>query len=220
MFIYLLFLLLIFFFPILIIPLGAFLLLILLLLPFKFTVDSLLNLVMVPSQIYKIATNPTLRKNHGLEHATVNILEREYGHTNLAGYAEDDGFYILGLDNVWQVEEAARRGIQLLKRGQKDLVIHQKCGTSVTVANFISAVIFLLLLLYTGNFSIIYMLVAILAANLVGPFLGQIVQKYFTTTGDVGDMEIEGARYAARDSWQRPAGVFVKTSRIPYISGN
>ena len=46
--------------------------------------------------------------NHALEHATVNILESRYGYKNLAGYAEDNGFYIIGANNIFQVEQAAR----------------------------------------------------------------------------------------------------------------
>ncbi len=205
------------FFPYLLIPFGTFFLLLLLLLPFKFTLDSLINLFSVPSQIYHIATNPVLRKNHALEHATVNILEQEYGYQGLAGYAEDSGFYIIGAVNIWTVEEAARRGLALLNQGFSKLAIHTRCGTSITAANFISAVIFLFLLFYTGNFSIFNMLIAIVMANLAGPLLGQLLQRYFTTSSNVREMEIVSAGYTERKFWNSPVKVFVKTERIPYL---
>jgi hypothetical protein len=217
MFLLFLMLMMIFFFPYLLIPFFAFFVLLAFLLPFKFTVDSLLHLFTIPSQIYQIATNPALRKNHALEHATAHVLEKEYGYRNLAGYAEENGFYIIGADNILVVEEAARKGLALMKRGAEDLAIHSKCGTSITVANFVSALVFLGLIFVTGHFSIINMLFAILFANLTGPLLGQYVQKYFTTSADVDEMEIVSSYYATRNLWNAPVKIFVKTTRIPYL---
>lgn len=205
--------------PYLILPLFLFIGLLLLLIPFKFTLDSIFNLITVPVQLYHIATNPVLRKNHGLEHATVNVLEREFGYKNLAGYAENSGFYIIGADNVHLVEEAARRGLRLMRSGYSDLAIHRRCGTSLTVANFVSAVIFLLLLFYTGYFSLFYIIMAIIIANIVAKPLGMFVQQYFTTTSDVGDIQIVRAEYVNMDNfWNQPVKIFVHTRQIPYIN--
>ncbi|MFW5992435.1 MAG: DUF6391 domain-containing protein [Halanaerobiaceae bacterium] len=215
---FLLFIMLLFVFPYLLLPFGAFFVILIMFLPFKFTFDSIVNLIAVPSQIYKIATNPDLRKNHGLEHATANILEKEYGYQNLAGYARENGFYIIGAHDVWEVEQAARKGLTLMKRGYDELAVHKKCGTSITVVNFISAIIFLLLLFSTGYFSIINMLIAILLANLTGPVLGEVVQKYFTTSGKVAEMEIDSAYVATGNIWGAQPKVFVKTRRIPFVS--
>ena len=139
------------FFPVLLIPLFLFAVFMLFLLPFKFTIDSVFNLVSVPKQIYQIATNSKLQKNHGLEHATINILEDEYGYNKLAGYAEEDGFYIMGVNSTIYVEEAARKGLNLMNKGKNELAIHKRCGTSMTVANFLSAIIFLILLFSPYN---------------------------------------------------------------------
>ncbi len=218
MFYIFLLLMIIFFFPVLFVPFLLFCFLMLVFLPFKFTFDSIFNLFAIPKQIYQIATNPDLRKNHSLEHATVNTLEREYGYKGLAGYAENNGFYIIGVDNIYHVEEAARKGINILKNGQFDFAIHKRCGTSLTVANFLSAIIFLILLFYTGHFSIINMIIAIIIANFIGPYLGQIVQKYLTTTPQIEEMEIVSARYESENSWKQPIKIFVKTQKIPYIN--
>lgn len=207
-----------FFFPLLLIPFLIFGFLLLLFIPFKFTFDSIFSLFAVPKQIYQIATNSDLRRNHALEHATVNTLEKEYGYRGLAGYAGDDGFYIIGVDNIYEVEEAARKGISLLKDGHHNLAIHSRCGTSLTVANFLSAIIFLVLLISTGYFSIINMIIAIIIANLIGPYLGRVVQKNLTTTSQVKEMEIVSACYESKNSWNQPVKIFVKTQRIPYIN--
>ncbi|MFP4016641.1 MAG: DUF6391 domain-containing protein [Halanaerobiales bacterium] len=187
-------------------------------LPFKFTLDSIFNLVMVPSQIYNIATNPILRKNHGLEHATANILEREYGYKNISGYAVDDGFYIIGVPNTMLVEQAARKGLYLMKKGYSDLAIHKSCGTSLTASSFVSAVVFLGLLLSSGYFSIINMVIAILFANIIGPYLGKYLQRYFTTSAEVNEMEVVTSGFAVNKRWNSPPRVFVKTRNIPFVN--
>ena len=128
MFILLLLIMAMFFSPYLLIPVFAFFALLVLLLPFQFTVNSLFHIFTIPGQIYKIATNRVLRMNHALEHATVNVLERKYGYKNLAGYAENNGFFIIGTNNIFQVEQAAREGLSLLKRGEKELAIHESVG--------------------------------------------------------------------------------------------
>lgn len=222
---YLLLLLILFglFFPVLLIPLFLIAIFMLFFLPFKFTIDSFFNLFSVPKQIYQIATNPKLKKNHGLEHATINILEKEYGYNNLAGYAEEDGFYIMGVNNTVYVEEAARKGLSLMKEGKDKLAIHKRCGTSMTVANFLSAVIFLILLLSSGYFSIFNMIIAIVIANLIGPYLGQIVQGKFTTTANVQEMEIKSSYFSEdgslnRSFFNQPVKIFVETEQIPYIN--
>ncbi|HLV09134.1 MAG TPA: DUF6391 domain-containing protein [Halanaerobiales bacterium] len=218
MFMLLLLFILFLFSPYLLLPFAAFFIFLLLLLPFKFTFDSIFRLFTIPSQIYKIATNPELRKNHALEHATANVLDRNYGYQNLAGYADEGGFFIIGTQDSLMVEQAAREGLALLKAGEEELAIHGKCGTSITVANFISALIFIILILSTGYFSLINMVLAILIANLAGPLLGKYVQKYFTTSADVEEMEIVSTNFAGGNHWRAPAKIFVKTTRIPYLN--
>lgn len=215
---FLLLLIAIFFFPFLFFPLLVFVGLFILFIPFKFTIDSFFNLLFVPRQIYKIATNPGLRKNHAMEHATINVLEKDYGYNNLAGYAVEEGYYIIGMNNIINVEQAARKGLMLMKNGRKNLAIHRRCGTSLTVANFLSAIIFLGLLIFTGYFSILSMIIAIVISQLVGPFLGEIVQKKFTTTPEVEEMEIVSASYGQNTNFlNQSAKIFVKTQRIPYV---
>ena len=190
----------------------------LLLLPFKFTIDSLIILVKAPGQLLAIANNKALRKNHALEHATVNVLEKKYGYNNLSGLAAETGFYINGVVNPADVEAAAREGLLRLQQGEINLVVHKQCGTSLTVANLVLAIIFIFLLLATGSFSLLNMLLAIVIANFVGPQLGVWVQKNFTTSAKVANMEIDGLRLLQRSQgmlgFNVPKKVFVKTSQL------
>jgi len=202
-------------------PLGLFLIFNLLLIPFQFTAVSLVNLVTIPRQIYEIAVNPRLRVNHALEHATINVLEEHYGPLNLAGLAREDGFLIRGAADPAAIEEAARLGLARLQRGETGLVVHNRCGTSIAAANFLSSVFFLILLLQTGRFTLLNILFAMLLANLTGPVFGRLVQKYLTTSGRVEGMEIVGVEYGYEPLdffglrvYRQPTDFFVRTRQL------
>ncbi len=209
-------LLFIFFFPALIMPLILFLSVIFLIyIPFKFTFNSLAILVQAPGQIYHIATNPALRKNHALEHATINVLEERYGRgLPLAGYAEKNGFFIKGWINSWEVEDAAREGLRRLQQGENKLAIHQRCGSTLLVANLVASILFLVFLFMTGIFNFIYLLFALILANIVGSPLGVIMQRYLTTSTNVDGLyvksiEVSSPRNIPYDMW-----FFVRTAQL------
>ena len=75
-----------------------------------------------------------VRRNHGLEHATLNILSRQYPQTNLAGHSDNDGFWIVGNLPTEVVEAAARQGLERITAGEQGLVIHANCGTNFVAA--------------------------------------------------------------------------------------
>lgn len=164
-------------------------------LPFGFTIYSLYTIFTVPLEIWRIATDRRLRKNHALEHATINVIEERFGPTNLAGLARRDGFYIRGLIDPLLLEEAARVAILRLKRGERELAVHKRCGTTMAMVNFVAAVVFLTLLFITGYLTIFNVLVAFLVSYALGPLLSPWIQRWFTTFANVDDMEIVGVEY-------------------------
>ncbi|MCK8817819.1 DUF6391 domain-containing protein [Natroniella sulfidigena] len=175
----------------LVFPILSFVFFAIIFIPYKFTIDSIITLLLVPKQIIKIATNLRLRQNHALEHATINILEERYGCQALSGWAKEDGFYINGVVNPLFIKQAAQEGLARLQRGERGLVVHRRCGTSIAVANTLAAIIFLFLLVQTGRFTILYVLVAIVISNLIGPLLGVWVQKKLTTASNVEGVIID-----------------------------
>jgi len=202
MFFLILFMLVLLFFPWLLMPLVLFVIINLLLLPYSFTLQSIFTLLRAPGQLIKIGTNKCLRMNHALEHATINVIEETYGPQSISGMAYEDGFVIRGAAaNPRVIRESAEIGLQRLKNGERDLVIHRRCGTSITVANLVSSIIFIALLVYTGNINIWNVVIALALANLIGPFLGSWVQKYITTSVDVEGMEISGIEF--EESYRR-----------------
>ena len=72
-----------------------------------------------------------LRRNHALEHATINLLTQQYAEAYIVGFSRVLGFTLYTnlatADVVTAVTEALRR----LKAGQHELAIHSNCGTGL-----------------------------------------------------------------------------------------
>lgn len=170
-----------------------FLFLFLFLLPLGFAANSFFWLAAGPRKIFRVLTNKEVRRNHALEHATVNVLEERFGSLNISGLACDNGFSLRGgaLD-PGVVLDAAREALQRLRRGETRLALHRKCGTTVIVANTLASILFLVLLLLSGQFSFLSVVLALFLAQLTGPTTGMFVQKYMTTAVDVDRLEIQG----------------------------
>lgn len=173
----------------------------LILLPFGFAAQALANLMFVPGQLVRLFHDRTLRRNHALEHATVNVIEEQHGETRLSGLAQPEGFLIFGGADPDLVLDAAHEARRRLRAGENGLAIHPRCGTTVVAANFISAVTFLILLLYTGQFSIFNVMLAMVAAWFLARPLSLLLQRYVTTDASIGDLEIMGV------DWKRPISI-------------
>ncbi len=207
-------------------PLVLVILISVILLPFHFTIYSLINIVTVPFQLIKIAFNKELRGNHALEHATINVLEEKFGYQGLAGMANENGFIIQGMVDPLHLEMAAAAGLRRLQQREDSLVIHDRCGTSILAANFVTSVIFLLLLLQTGMFNLINVLLAIFLAQIIGPIVGKIIQRYLTTSTQVDDFQIVGVEYKAKVGMGflglpislKPTEFFVRTRRAHHVA--
>ena len=168
----------------------------LILIPLGFTLQALANLVYMPGQLIQMFHDRKLRRNHALEHATVNVIEERYGATRLGGLAQHEGFMIFGGADPKLVLDAAREGLRRLSDGETNLAIHPRCGTTMVAANLISAVTFLVLLFYTGQFTLFTVLLAMVAAWLFARPISLALQKYVTTDAQIGDLEILGLEFA------------------------
>ncbi len=96
-----------------------------------------------------------------------------------------------------------------------ELTIHERCGTTLTAANLLSAIIFIGILFWSGYFSIWSMLLAMLIANLIGPTVGDILQNKVTTSANVDDIYIIGADYSmSRQPFQPGNKIYVRTREV------
>jgi hypothetical protein len=75
-----------------------------------------------------------VRRNHGLEHATLHILSQRHPHTSMAGHSDMGGFWILGDVPTEDVQAAVDEALKRMKAGEEDLAVHPNCGTNFVVA--------------------------------------------------------------------------------------
>ncbi|MFA7248273.1 MAG: DUF6391 domain-containing protein [Dehalococcoidia bacterium] len=139
-----------------------------------------------------------VRRNHGLEHATVTVLFARTGPQRIAGRASADGFFILGRVDDGMLLSCAREALDRMQRGEEELAVSPHCGTNIAVTAGLST-------LATMNAvsrnpgrpawdrfgdAFTLSLFAIIAAQ---P-LGRLLQRYLTTRADVQRMEVVEVR--------------------------
>jgi hypothetical protein len=169
---------------------------ILVLVPFGFALTSIGNLLSLPGQFIAVALDRRRRRNHALEHATVNVLEERYGlRYPMSGLAEEDGFHIHGPAQPDAVLAAAREGLERLQAGETRLALHPRCGTILVSGQLISAVTFVVVLLLLRSIAFPYlmlaMILAILAARLLARPVGLFLQRKLTTSTDVRGLYVD-----------------------------
>ncbi|MCY3833083.1 MAG: DUF6391 domain-containing protein [Chloroflexi bacterium] len=160
-----------------------------------------------------------VRRNHGLEHATIHILnQRNY---KLSGRSSDSGFVLLGEVPTEQVESAVAEALRRLKAGERKLALHPNCGTNLVTAGFLATALAFLGFAGRGlrrsweRFP--SMMVAMMAVVLLSTPLGMSLQRHFTTEGDVGELELVSVR---RESKTLPLnGQRITLHRVVTASG-
>jgi len=160
-----------------------------------------------------------VRRNHALEHATVQVLDERHRGLRLVGRASPGGFYIWGNLTTEKVLAAAQEGLQRLQAGQRHMAIHPNCGSNFVVAGVLAGLGAFLVAegykksdrsangaakpQFLGRFMnwlnrlSLACTVATLGVILARP-LGALFQTHVTTQADVGDMRIVGITRESR----------------------
>ena len=99
-----------------------------------------------------ILTLPSnIRRNHALEHATLQILGAKNPHLRLAGYSDSLGFWIIGKVDFDELQEAIHQAETRLNQGEAHLAIHPNCGTNFAASGLVAAMAAFLAMLGSGN---------------------------------------------------------------------
>lgn len=138
------------------------------------------------------------RRNHGLEHATLNLLARSHPGRTFAGHSDGGGFWILGDITSEELSLAIEHALARLQGGQGDLAIHKNCGTNLLVSGFAAGLAGAAGLLGVGDrprdkleripLITLFGVAALLLARPLGPLL----QSRITVDGNPGDLQITG----------------------------
>jgi hypothetical protein len=137
-----------------------------------------------------------IRRNHGLEHATLNLLARSHPGYSFAGHSDGGGFWIIGEIETEVLADAATEALARLQSGQRELAVHKNCGTNLLVSGFAAGLAGAAGLIGVGEkprdkigrLPLITSLGVI--ALLVSRPLGPMLQRKFTVSGDPGDLQI------------------------------
>ena len=162
--------------------------------------ESATGLASALAPLIRLLDQPVLariRRNHGLEHATIHMLSARYPRTPIAGRADRSGYLILGRLPTDAVRECSEEAMRRLQDGQAHLAIHPNCGTNFLTTAVLAGVASYASLL-GGRTSrwrdrlerLPLAILATVLALIVAQPLGTAAQRYVTTTGEIGELRI------------------------------
>jgi frataxin-like iron-binding protein CyaY len=137
-----------------------------------------------------------IRRNHGLEHATLNLLAKELPSRAFAGHSDQKGFWIIGDVSTDKLLETVQEALQRMNSGEKSLALHANCGTNYVTAGVITGTLAWLATLVGGNtfkkkldrWPLLMMIAtgSLVAAQPLGPK----VQAKISTSGEPGNLKV------------------------------
>ncbi len=150
-----------------------------------------------------------IRRNHGLEHATIHVLTEKHRQFSAQGNSDHRGFSlnIYGDISEQQVVQAVEEARQRLRDGEHHLALHPNCGTVLITTAALSTLAVQLVfgieakrddnanskMIQLFNAGPLAVLMAVLAIIVSKP-LGMQFQARYTTDGNIGDLEIVRVR--------------------------
>jgi len=130
-----------------------------------------------------------IRRNHGLEHATITILSQHFPDRRLAGFSDLNGFYLFGEVPSADLREAVTRALARLGNGERYLAVHPHCGTNYVASGFVAG-----LLAWLGMAGVrtkrdkverLPLVIALITLGfIISQPLGPMIQERITTSGD------------------------------------
>jgi hypothetical protein len=137
-----------------------------------------------------------IRRNHGLEHATLHILSKKHPGVNLAGHSDARGFWLLGEVPIDEVQDAIEEALRRMRNGEHDLAVHQNCGTNFVAAGSLAGLAAGVAMLGGGRSTrdkverLPMAMAFATIALILGQPLGSLLQEHVTTSGQPGDLEV------------------------------
>jgi hypothetical protein len=149
---------------------------------------------------FKMVLNQPLvarvRRNHGLEHATLHILSQRFPGRSMAGHSDTKGFWIVGDLGTEDVQSVVDEALQRMKAGERKLAIHPNCGTNFVTSGILAGLAAFMAMVGTGRRVRdrleripLVMTLATLALIVAQP-LGLMVHENVTTSADLGELEV------------------------------
>ena len=90
-----------------------------------------------------------IRRNHALEHATINLLSRRHPGAHLLVSRDLVGFTLFSSSSAEEVIPATRDALSALQSGHSALALHENCGTNLVISAALTTLATLLGLRYS-----------------------------------------------------------------------
>ncbi len=156
------------------------------------------NLAEMADPILSVPYIRRVRRNHGLEHATVHMLSARIKDLSIAGRSDAGGFWLMGDVETSAVDEAAHEALRRLRAGEHKLAVHPNCGTGLVTTGIMASMAGLIGSVGVKRGASDYMtrlptvMLLTIGAIVLSQPIGLQLQEHFTTLGDPGDLEITG----------------------------
>lgn len=144
-----------------------------------------------------------IRRNHGLEHATIHVLSEKYKNFSAQGNSDFRGFRLNIYGNIEeeQVETAVREAYTRMKNGESQLAVHPNCGTvlltTATMATLAAQAVFAVEQRRQGGDKLSALanglpsaILAVVVSLIVSRPVGLHLQEKYTTEGDLKALEV------------------------------
>jgi hypothetical protein len=145
-----------------------------------------------------------IRRNHGLEHATLHVLANYLPHTMIMGHSDAGGFWIIGDVPSELLHAAVQEALARLRAGEAELAVHPNCGTNYVAAGVMAGLAGASAMLGSGRrwqdrlsrlpFAAAFATIALIVSQPVGMAL----QRNVTTSPDLSSLEVVSITHRTR----------------------
>ena len=136
-----------------------------------------------------------IRKNHGLEHATVSLLLERGTAAPIGGYSIPGGFIVWAKATPGTVVRAVHDALQLLEEGHSDLAVSAHCGTNIVVSALLGGAAAYVAGRGRGLAPVVRgAMFGLLVARILGPPIGRLVQRNVTVSAEPAGMSVKSIR--------------------------
>ncbi|MBK7896500.1 MAG: DUF6391 domain-containing protein [Candidatus Promineifilaceae bacterium] len=150
-----------------------------------------------------------VRRNHGLEHATIHVLSEKHKNFSAQGNSNHKGFSLNIYGNISEndVADAVEEAFNRMKKGEHHLAVHPNCGTvlltTATMATVAAQASFAIeqRRQKQQNMSLTVLLgalpsaiLAVVVSLIISRPIGVQLQARYTVEGDLQEMQLQSIR--------------------------
>jgi hypothetical protein len=136
-----------------------------------------------------------VRRNHGLEHATIHVLTERFRPIHLAGRATENGFFVYGAVQTEDVLQAAQEALARFNKGETHWAVHPGCGTNLVTTGVLAGLGSFLMLGITPKRApwwdrLPSAVMGAMAGAMGGVYAGPWMQANVTTSADMRGLSV------------------------------